>query len=220
MGDELNRPNRSLRFQFTLWSLLWLVVLCSVFLAAFRSVGVDGLWMAGFALFGAIAGHALGKSIATGRLRWFGTVVGGAIGGLVGDGMWLAPIGLVIGLAVGACWLLLTVGSRPAAIGAESSENGADRDGERLRQTRKTLVECALVVAAAGLVFAGAFGIIAFATENPLDRWLLVTRVVALSGGVALLVALTLGGLSLLLGLAARRPSQNGSQENNDHEDL
>jgi MFS family permease len=220
MGDDLNRRSPRVPFQFTLWGLLWLGVLSSVFLAAFRGLGVFGLSIASFALFGAIVGHALGGSIATGRLRCFGAVVGGAIGGVVGDGMWLGPIGLVVGLAVGACWLLLIVGSRPSAVAAESSENGTDRAGERLRETRKTLVEAALIVAAAGLVAAGAFGIIAFATENPLDRWLLVTRVVSLSGGVALLVALTLAGLSLLLGLAARRRSNNGGHENNDDEDL
>ena len=32
-------------------------------------------------------GYAIGQSIATGRLRWFGAVGGGAIGGLVGGGM-------------------------------------------------------------------------------------------------------------------------------------
>jgi len=219
MGDDPIRRTGRLRFQFTLWSLLWLVALTSVFLAAYRYLWLGGLFIAGFALLGAIVGYALGKWIGTGRLRSFGAVLGGAIAG-TGSAGFEGPAGFLIGLAVGACWLLLIAASRPPAGGAESSRDDARRSFERLRETRKALVRAALIAAVAGLMFAGVFGIAAYATEDPLDRWFIAANVVGISGVAALLVALTLAGLSLLLALAGRRPTEDRSHENTDDEDL
>jgi hypothetical protein len=218
MRDDLNRRSRRAPFQFTLWGLLWLVALSSVFLAAFRYLWLDGPFIAGFALVGAIVGYALGGSLGTGRLRSFGAVLGGAIAG-TGSAGYEGPDGFLIGLAVGACWLLLTAASRPPASGAESSQDEANRLSERLRETRKALLKAALIAVVAGLMFAGIFGIATYATANPLDRWFIATRVVGISTGAALLVALTLAALSLLLALAGRRPTEDGSQQNRDDED-
>ena len=219
MGDDPIRRTGRVRFQFTLWGLLWLVALSSVFLAAYRYLWLDGLFVAGSAFVGAIVGHALGGSLGTGRLRSFGAVLGGAIAG-TGSAGFEGPVGFLIGLAVGACWLLLLAASRPPAGGAESSQDDANRVSERLRETRKALLGAALIAVVAGLMFAGVFGIAAYATENPLDRWFIATRVVGISGAAALLVALTLAALSLLLALAGRRPTEDESHENNGDEDL
>lgn len=219
MGDDPSSRNRGLRFQFTLWGLLWLVAVCSVSLAAFRGLGVGGLWIAGSAVFGAIVGHAFGGAIGTGRLRPFGAVLGGALGGTVGNGMWAAPIGFVTGLAIGACWLLLTVGGGPSAVGAESCRDSAGGVSGGLREMRRTLLGSALIVTAAGLMLASVLGIVSFATENPLDRWFMARRVFLFSAAVALVVALTLAASSLLLGLAERPPRKKEGGENQEDED-